>query len=265
MPATSFDQMLDLALTAAREAGEIALRHFRASVHVETKADRSPVTIADREAEDCLRRRIEARFPEHAILGEEFGAVREGSAYRWLLDPIDGTQSFIRGSPLWGVMVALEHEGESQMGVLHFPALAETVWARRGGGAWWSNSVQPGFGERRARVSSVARLEDATLLYTDPRGFAPAGREEEFQKLRRATKFERSWGDCYGHALVATGRAEIMLDPVLHEWDACALLPILEEAGGSFTDWRGARTTRGGSGVSTNGALFGAVQKLLRE
>lgn len=255
--------MLELALAAAREAGEIALRHFLAGVKVETKADYSPVTIADREAEACIRRHIEARFPEHAILGEEFGAVREGAAHRWLLDPIDGTQSFIRGSPLWGVMIALEHEGEPQIGVLHFPALAETVWARRGGGAWWSNSLQPGFGERRAHVSSVARLEDATLLYTDPRGFAAAGCEDAFQRLRRATNFERSWGDCYGHALVATGRAEVMLDPVLHEWDACALLPILEEAGGSFTDWSGARTTRGGSGISTNEKLFTAVQKVL--
>ncbi len=247
--------MLELALTAAREAGEITLRHFRSGVRVETKSDQSPVTIADREAETHLRRRIEDAFPGHAILGEEFGAAREGGAHRWLLDPIDGTAAFIRGSPLWGVMVALEQDGEPQLGVLHFPALAETVWAARGSGAWWNG--------QRARVSAVAQLDAATLLYTDPRGFAPVGREDAFQRLRRATKFERTWGDCYGHALVATGRAEIMLDPILHEWDAAALLPILEEAGGIFTDWRGARTTRGGSGISTNRALFDAVSNTL--
>lgn len=250
------DQMLELALSAAREAGEIALRHFPDGVAVETKADRSPVTIADREAEACLRRRIEERFPEHAILGEEFGATREGAAYRWLLDPIDGTASFLRGSPLWGVMVAVETEAQPIAGVVHFPALGETVWARRGGGAWWNG--------KRARVSAVTEMAAATLLYTDPRGFAVAGREAAFQRIRRATGFERTWGDCYGHALVATGRAEIMLDPILNEWDAAALLPILEEAGGSFTDWNGARSARGGSGVSTNAALAESVRCLLR-
>lgn len=247
--------MLELALSAAREAGEIALRHFREGVTVETKADRSPVTAADRETEACLRRRVEERFPTHAILGEEFGAAREGAACRWLLDPIDGTASFIRGSALWGVMVAVESEGEPQIGVLHFPALSETVWASRGGGAWWNG--------QRARVSSVAHLEAATLLYTDPRGFALARREEAFERIRRATGFERTWGDCYGHALVATGRAEIMLDPILHEWDAAALLPILEEAGGVFTDWTGLRSTRGGSGVSTNRVLAEPARRLL--
>lgn len=249
------NEMLDLALSAAREAGEIALRHFHSGVEVETKPDLSPVTIADRTAEACLRRRIEERFPAHAILGEEYGASRDGAPYRWLLDPIDGTASFVRGSPLWGVMIALEHDEEPQLGVLHFPGLGETVWASRGGGAWCN--------DRRAQVSTMARLEAATLLYTDPRGFAPVRREEGFQRLRHATGFERTWGDCYGHALVATGRAEIMLDPVLHEWDAAALLPILEEAGGAFTDWRGNRTTQGGSGISTNAALAQSVRRML--
>jgi len=252
----SLEPALDLALAAAREAGEIALRHFRSGVAVETKTDRSPVTAADREAEACLRRRIEERFPDHAVLGEEFGATREGAPSRWLLDPIDGTASFIRGSPLWGVMIAFEHEAEPLLGVLHFPALGETVWASRGGGAWWNG--------KRASVSKVAQLEAATLLYTDPRGFTLAGREQAFEKIRQATRFERTWGDCYGHALVATGRAEIMLDPILNEWDAAALLPILEEAGGSFTDWNGVPSTRGGSGVSTNAGLAESVRKLLK-
>jgi histidinol-phosphatase len=257
MTLPSHDQMLELALSAAREAGAIALRHFRDGVTVETKADRSPVTLADLEAEACLRARIEERFPEHAIRGEEFGSIREGAPCRWLLDPIDGTASFIRGSPLWGVMVAVETQTQPMVGVVHFPALGETVWASRGGGAWWNG--------KRARVSEVADLQAATLLYTDPRGFTVAGREAGFDHIRRAVRFERTWGDCYGHALVATGRAEIMLDPILNEWDAAALLPILEEAGGVFTDWNGARSTRGGSGVSTNAALAESARRLLRE
>ncbi len=251
----SLDELLDLALSAAREAGQVTLRYFQKNPPVETKADRSPVTIADREGEHLLRQRIEQRFPDHGILGEEFGALRENAIYRWMLDPIDGTASFIRGVPLYGVMIGLEHAGEPLLGVVHFPALNETVWARRGGGAWWNG--------RRAAVSDVAGLAHATLVTTDVRGFAPAGVEAAFERLRVATGFERTWGDCYGHILVATGRAEIMLDPILSEWDACALLPILEEAGGRFADWRGLRTIRGGNAISTNALLHDPVMRLL--
>lgn len=247
----SLDEILECALGAARDAGEIALRYFQKSVQVEWKADHSPVTIADRECEQLLRQRIEARFPTHGILGEEFGATRDGAPFRWTLDPIDGTQSFIRGVPLWGVMVGVEENGDPVAGVVHFPALGDTLWARRGDGAWWNG--------KRARVSDVAQLDQATLLITDARGFAPAGFAGAYERLRSRAAFERSWGDCYGHALVATGRAEIMLDPILNEWDACPLLPILEEAGGRFTTWKGERTIRGGNAIATNGALFDAV------
>ena len=251
MPTLTLDDLLDLALSAAHDAGEVTLRHFQNDIAVEQKSDETPVTVADREGEKRLRARIEERFPDHGILGEEFGAVRAGAPYRWLLDPIDGTQSFIRGVPLWGVMVGLEHEGEPLLGVLHFPALKETVWARRGGGAWWNG--------KRAGVSSVTRLEDATLLMSDPRTFGPVGLQPALERLRERTRLERTWGDCYGHALVATGRAEIMLDPIMSEWDACPLLPILEEAGGRFSDWTGARTIRAGNAISTNRLLFDAV------
>jgi histidinol-phosphatase len=203
----SLDELLDVALSAAREAGEVTLRYFQRNLTVETKADLSPVTIADRESERVLRQRIEQRFPDHGILGEEFGAVRDDAAYRWMLDPIDGTLSFIRGVPLYGVMVGLEHACEPELGVVHFPALVETIWARRGGGAWWNG--------RRAKVSEVARLADATLVTTDLAGFAAAGFDVAYQRLRAAVKLERTWGDCYGHMLVATGRAEVMVDPIL--------------------------------------------------
>jgi len=256
MATPSFDELLEFALATAREAGQVALGHFHTGVAVERKADATPVTIADRETERLLRQRITERFPEHGIVGEEFGTAGATAAYRWLLDPIDGTQTFIRGVPLWGVMVGLELEGDPVVGVVHFAALHETLWARRGGGAWWNG--------KPARVSEVARLEDATLLMTDVRGFPAFGKQAEFERLRTRVKFERTWGDCYGHALVATGRAEIMLDPILNEWDACALLPILEEAGGHFVTWEGRRDVRGGSGVATNGALFEEVIRVMR-
>ncbi len=253
----SLDELLDLALSAAREAGEITLHYFQKNPVVETKADLSPVTVADRESERLLRHRIEARFPDHGILGEEFGPVRERAAYRWMLDPIDGTLSFIHGVPFYGVMVGLECTGEPVLGVVHLPALGETIWARRGGGAWWN--------DRRATVSDVSRLAHAALLATDLKAFAAAGLDAAHQRLRAAIKLERTWGDCYGHMLVATGRAEIMLDPVLDEWDACALLPIVEEAGGRFSDWQGARTIRGRSGISSNALLHDAVMQLLHD
>lgn len=256
MATPTLDELLELALAAARDAGELALRYFLRDVGVEWKGDQTPVTIADREGEKLLRSRIEERFPGHGILGEEFGVVREDAPYRWLLDPIDGTQSFIRGVPLWGVMIGVEKDREPVLGVLHFPALHETVWARIGGGAWWNG--------KRATVSRVARLEDATLLTTDTRLFKAAGPQAAFDRVRARVKFERTWGDCYGHALVATGRADIMLDPILSEWDACPLLPILEEAGGRFSDWRGVRTIRGGNAISTNGLLFEPVISVVR-
>jgi len=256
MATPTLDELLELALEAARDAGEVALRYFERDVHVEWKSDQTPVTVADREGERLLRAKIEERFPDHGIVGEEFGVVRDHAPYRWILDPIDGTQSFIRGVPLWGVMIGVEQDGEPVLGVVHFPALKETVWARAGGGAWWNG--------KRARVSSVARLEDATLLTTDTRLFGEAGLRAVFDRLRARVKFERTWGDCYGHALVATGRADIMLDPIMSEWDACALLPILEEAGGRFSDWSGVRTVRGGNAISTNGLLFEPVISVLR-
>lgn len=256
MPSPWLDELLEFALAITREAGQLTLGYFQRGVSVERKADSTPVTIADREAEQLLRQRIAERFPDHGIIGEEFGEANPVAPYRWLLDPIDGTQTFIRGVPLWGVMVGLEHEGDPVAGVVHFPALHETLWARRGGGAWCNG--QP------ARVSTVARLEDATLLMTDVRAFPTFGKQAEFERLRTRAKFERTWGDCYGHALVATGRAEIMLDPLLNEWDACALLPILEEAGGHFVTWQGRRDVRGRSGIATNGALFDEVLRVMR-
>ncbi len=256
MATPTLDELLELALGAAKDAGDVALRYFQRDVEVEWKSDQTPVSVADREAERHLRSRIEERFPDHGILGEEFGAVRGDAAFRWFLDPIDGTQSFIRGVPLWGVMVGHERDGEPVLGVLHFPALNETVWARTGGGAWWNG--------KRVSVSSVARLDEATLCTTDLRFFEPQGLQAAYDRLRARVKLDRTWGDCYGHALVATGRADIMLDPVLGECDALPLLPILEEARGRFSDWRGVRTVRGGNAISTNGLLTEAVIKVLR-
>jgi histidinol phosphatase-like enzyme (inositol monophosphatase family) len=173
-----------------------------------------------------------------------------------VLDPLDGTRSFIHGVPMYGVMMGLEYQGEPVLGVVHLPALHETVYAARGDGCYWNG--------RRAQVSAVSTLSEAVVLATSVRSLYEEGRGPAFERLQEQTSLQRTWGDCYGHILVATGRAEIMLDPILQIWDCAALRPILEEAGGTFTDWQGTPTHTGGNGLSTNGQLFEAVMEIIR-
>lgn len=240
----------------AREAGEVTLRWFGADVRADSKADGTPVTIADRDAETLLRQRIEDRFPGHGILGEEFGETGEGADVRWILDPIDGTKSFIHGVPLYGVLIGIELEGEPVVGVAHFPALGETVVAGRGFGARHNGNP--------CAVSSTRELSDAVLLTTDATAAATGRLGEGWKALRHRVALSRTWGDAYGHMLVATGRADIMVDPELSPWDAAPLLTIVNEAGGRFTSTEGNVTIHGGSGISSNGVLHSEVLERLR-
>lgn len=248
-------QLLDFALDIAHRAGRETLRHFQTRLRVETKADASPVTIADRAAETLARELIEARFPDDGIIGEEFGQRNPKAARRWILDPIDGTLSFVRGVPLYGVLVAVEEGNEAVVGVLHFPALTETVCAARGEGCWWNDAP--------ARVSEVTDIEQALVVCTDSEEIERRGHAESWTALRHRAAMVRTWGDCYGHALVATGRAEVMVDPILARWDAAALKPVVEEAGGVYTDFSGVATQLSDSGISTNQALAAEVRDLL--
>ena len=253
---TSTRDLLDFAIDAAWQAGRVTLSSFQTGVRVEWKSDRSPVTVADRTAEQLLRRLIERRFPDHAVFGEEFGETDRDSTHRWIIDPIDGTQSFIRGVPLYGVLVGLEIAGDMVLGVACFPALNEMVAAAAGHGCSWNG--------RPARVSNATRLADAVVSFTSAARLVRL-RPAAWARLQQATRIQRGWGDCYGHCLVATGRADIMLDPILSPWDCAALLPILREAGGTFTDWTGRPTIGGGNGISTNGALFDQVMTIVRD
>jgi histidinol-phosphatase len=255
MSTESLRTTLDFAVEVAWRAGRVTLAHYQTGVGVEAKADASPVTIADRDAERLARELIEDRFPGDGIVGEEFGETRPDAARRWILDPIDGTRSFIRGVPLYGVLLALEEEGETTIGVLHFPALGETVYAARGLGCWWNG--------RRARVSETDRIEDALVLTTDVELIEDEERAEAWDRLRGAAGLTRTWGDAYGYALVATGRAEAMLDPIVSIWDSAALRPVIEEAGGVFTDWAGTPTHRSPHAIATNAALAGEIRELL--
>jgi histidinol-phosphatase len=247
--------LLAFAVDCAQRAGALTMTHYQTRFATELKADHSPVTAADRAAELLLRELIGGRFPDDGIMGEEFGALREGARRRWILDPIDGTRSFVRGVPLFGCMVALEEDGEAILGVLHFPALNETVCAERGQGCWWNG--------KRAGVSGTAELKDALLLTTDVASMEAQPGASGWYALRAQAGTTRTWGDCYGYALVATGRAEIMIDPVASVWDTAALQPIIEEAGGVFTDRKGRRTHAGGSAIATNAALAAQARKFL--
>jgi histidinol phosphatase-like enzyme (inositol monophosphatase family) len=246
---------LHAAEEVARRVGDTALGYFRSALTVEAKADGSPVTLADRAAEHAAREWIEARFPGDGILGEEFGLVREHAARRWILDPIDGTKTFVRGVPLWGTLVAVI-EGETVLaGAAYFPAVGEMLAAAPGYGCWWNGA--------RCAVSTIPSVDSATVLTTDERFPHDAAQREAWRRLAARALVSRSWGDCYGYLLVATGRAEVMVDGIMSIWDAAPLLPIIEEAGGVFTDWSGARTSFATSVVATNRALATTVRELL--
>ena len=257
--------LLHAAADLARVAGDVALRHFRpgpagGAIAVETKGDGSPVTVADRAAEDAARAWLAERYPADDVLGEEFGRSRRGAGRCWVLDPIDGTKTFVRGVPLWGTLVACVVQREGQLGEVlagaaYFPAAGELVAAAPGEGCWWNGA--------RARVSTVDQLTRSTICTTDPRFDARPDRRAAWQRLEAAAGLSRSWGDCYGYLLVATGRAEVMVDAIVGDWDTAALLPIVEEAGGRFTSWEGVRTAFGGSAVATNAAVDRSVRQVL--
>ncbi len=296
-PATLEAQGLDALLNAvsevARIAGDVAVSYFdqarRSALSIEIKGDGSPVTAADRAAESTAREWIERRFSADGIVGEELGVVRPTASRRWFIDPIDGTKSFVRGVPLWGTLIAVAEGDAVLAGAIYCAAAGELVAAATGRGAWW-NGV-------RCTVSQEARLERATVLATeavDSAAAAPAAtrdrpksgrsagsartratvggttpsdasmRLQAWRQLAERAGVARTWGDAYGYLLVATGRAEVMVDAVMHPWDTAALAPVISEAGGVFTDWDGAPTALGGSSIATNAALAEQVRLILR-
>jgi histidinol phosphatase-like enzyme (inositol monophosphatase family) len=257
MQTAQLTDRLELAKAAAIEAGKGTLAFFQQdNFQVERKTDNSPVTIADRQAEQLLRKRIMSAFPHDAILGEEFGEQTGTSGYRWIVDPIDGTKSFISGVPLFGTMIGIELGRRSVVGVIYLPALDECVYAASGRGAWHIK----GQGEpRAARVSSRGKLADGLFVTSQVNSFAHRGAQEVFQRLEQAAYITRTWGDCYGYVLVATGRAEVMVDPIMNVWDTAAIQPIVEEAGGTFTDWHGEATIYAGEAIATNRLVLDEV------
>ena len=241
----------------ARLAGDFALSHYGQGIDVETKADGSPVTLADRGAEQLAREWIEQRFPHDGILGEEFGESRSGATRHWLIDPIDGTKSFVRSVPLWGTLVAVT-EGERVIaGAIYCPVVNELVVAALGEGCFWNDT--------RCQVSTVSALSDATIVTTDDRFIERSERRDRWGTLANRANVVRTWGDCYGYIMLATGRADVMIDNLTSPWDAAALYPVVTEAGGIFTDWTGKPTPFGGDVIATNHALGTEVRTILQE
>lgn len=228
-------QLLDVAIDAAYLAGRRTLAHFNADVTVEDKIDQTPVTIADREAEEVCRDAIRRRFADHTILGEEGSDQRGNDAYTWIVDPIDGTKSFIHGVPLYGTLVGCLVNREPSVGVIYLPALDDMIAAADGEGCWWNG--------RRARCSEVARIEDATILAGSVT--RAIDRSDAYRELADRCKLNRGWGDAFGYALVATGRAEVMLDPKISPWDCAPMPPIFREAGGWAGNWDGNQDIHG--------------------
>jgi len=254
---TSMSSLLQAAAEVAQLAATHAMQWYRTGVTVETKSDGSPVTIADRDAERVAREWLTTRFPKDGLFGEEFGIERPEATRRWILDPIDGTKAFIRGVPLWGTLVAC-CEGDTVLaGAACYPVVNELVAAAPGEGCWWNGS--------RAAVSDVSSLRHATALITDERFVERPHRGAQWRSLSGEVGVARTWGDCYGYLLVATGRAEIMVDDIVNPWDAAAIMPIITEAGGVFTDWEGRATAFGGDSIATNAALAASTRSILRD
>lgn len=251
------DTILTAAIDAAKAAGEVALHYFRTNLTVETKADRTPVTRADRECESKIVEMLAARFPEIGFLGEEHGERLGSRNARWIIDPIDGTKNFIRGIPFFATLIGLEEDGEITAGVMYAPALNDLLYARKGQGAFANG--------RQVRVSEVDNLRDAMLIHGGLKDLKIRPCWPSFLQLVDATGRQRGFGDALGHSVVICGQAEVALEPEIKPWDVAATKIIVTEAGGRYSDFAGSPSIYTGSAVISNGRVHDAVVNILRE
>ena len=249
-------ELLEWTKHLAEQAGDLTLRYFQTELAVEAKADQSPVTIADKSAEEFLRHEIEARFPDDGIVGEEFGVKEGRSGRRWIVDPIDGTKSFIRGVPLYGTMIAVEVEGISRVGVIRFPPLGITLSAASGLGCHANGA--------RCQVSTTSTLAQASVMVTALNDMVKYLGEASLLRLLQRSSMQRTWGDCYGYLLVAGGHADAIIDPIMQIWDVAPLIPIIQEAGGTITNTLG-ETDHLSHVVASNGIVHEEILEIFRK
>ena len=260
---TDLEEWLAFAQACCDAADDIALRSFRRDFDIQSKPDKSLVTAADKEIEQLIRGRIGERYPDHGLIGEEYGEEFAGARARWYIDPIDGTHNFVRGVPLFGTLLALEVEGELQVGVMSAPALRERWYASRGGGAWAVGSSRSE-GPRPIRVSRVASVDDAQVLYGSAAELEASGLAPGFRTLLASVWRERGFGDFWGYALVSEGAAEGMVEVGVSTWDLAAPAIVIEEAGGRLTSFDGERSIGGGTVLASNGLLHDELLSGLR-
>lgn len=263
MDKEELNDRLKVALFIVRETGQLILESFGSrNLEVEIKEDGTPVTSADRAAERHIRKVIQQAFPEDGVSGEELGEIEPESEFRWVINPIDGTKAYLRGVPLFGTHLGVEWNDHSVIGVCVMPALDEYTYASLGGGTWHARG---GGKPKRAKVSTVKSLRESLLCNSPLRGFERTNSFPVLDKLRAACGMTRGWGECYGHILVATGRAEVAADPQVTPWDCAGLKIIVEEAGGTFTDWKGDPVTHARSVLSTNRHVLDKVLARINE
>lgn len=239
-----------------QESGDLILRHFRASdLATEFKADASPVTLADREAELLLRQKIGERFPEHGILGEEFAPEREDAEYVWLIDPIDGTKSFVAGVPLFGTILCLQQNERPLLGAIHLPALQGQLLVGDG--------TEARLNGKPVAIRPPGPPKTRILLTSDERDVSLYQKESGWKRLLEKVAYCRTWGDCYGYYLLATGKADVMADPIVNPWDFHAIIPILEGARAKVTDWTGGKAVGGSSVVAASPTIHNEIIDLL--
>jgi histidinol phosphatase-like enzyme (inositol monophosphatase family) len=248
------EDLIPFARRLADVSAGIIRKWFRAGYDVELKADLSPVTIADRGAEEAMRALILEHYPDHGILGEEFGRHNPDAEYQWVLDPIDGTKAFVSGSYLFGTLIALLHQGRPVLGVIHHPLLDDFLVGN--GRQTWLNG-------RPVRVRPCNRIEDAILTGGPHWNVFEYQNGPAFEGVSKRVRRYNNWGDCHGYYLVATGGVDIMADPILEIWDLMALIPVIEGAGGRITDWQGNDAVQGRSAVATAGGIHDEVIRLL--
>jgi histidinol-phosphatase len=259
--------LLTFATDLAYCAGRITLGYFNTGIRPDYKPDDSPVTAADRAAEEFIRAEIGKHYPTHAILGEEFGAtpsaptsIRESvetESVKWIIDPIDGTKSFLRGVPLYGVLIGLEIDGQIKVGAAYYPGTDEMLCAAEGLGAWWNG--------RRASVSEVASLDRAFVCYTNVRNMEKYNRQDAWRRINAAAYASRGWSDAYGYLCVATGRAEAMLDPIMNIWDCGPFPVIFKEAGGYFGSWDGREGHTHNEALACNSAIKDKILRMIND
>ncbi len=238
----------------ADESGKIIKKYFRSGVGVELKADFSPVTIADKKAEEIIRNMILKEFPNHGILGEEFGNENPNAEYKWIIDPIDGTKSFIHGMITFGTLIALVKNNQPVLGVINQPILNDFLIG---------DNRSTELNGTKVRVRKTEKLEEALLLTTDHLNIAKYQNGQKFDDLIKKVKLYRTWGNCFGYYLVATGYADIMTDPIMSVWDTAALIPVVKGAGGVITDFKGNDVLENNSVIAASPSLHSEVIKLL--